>query len=275
MKKYVFLFMVMTLGLLSCSDDDKPVIPDMDKLVQVVCTKNGSDMMFTVNVSYKDEGQIVSFDYINGKKIPFIYVDNKITEISPSEDIERVEYLMNGKVIYSKSVMKNNPSNKEIYTSDEYKYQYAGASLVSASLIMKWPKEGGNEYDSQAFPNEETYTWENGNVTLFTREKKRIEYKYSTTLIPRNFPWRVIPSFNPTGFDVLSPINQLYGNPGRNLPESAYSYDISGNDATTAEYTYHYSTTGEYITSMTILEKITPANGAVENNSYEYSFQYR
>lgn len=33
MKKYVFLLMVMTLGLLSCGDDDKPVIPDMDKLV--------------------------------------------------------------------------------------------------------------------------------------------------------------------------------------------------------------------------------------------------
>lgn len=274
MKKYVFLLVVMTLGLLSCGDDDKPVIPELDKLTKVVCAK-GTDVLYFAYINYTDDGKIASMDFVNGKNVPFIYVGDKITMVNPDEDIERIEYLMNGNVIIKKSVNKNNPFNKEVYTSDEYNYLYNGASLTSASLTMKWPKEGESGYESQKFDKEETYIWENGNVTLFTRDKKRIEYKYSSTaLTPRNFPWRVIPSFNPVGFDAFSPINLLYGNQSRNLPESANSYSLSGDDDTTASYTYHFTTTGDYITGLTIREQISSTDKIAEVNTYEYTFIY-
>lgn len=273
-KKYVFLLMVMTLGLLSCGDDDKPVAQELDKLTQVVCTKNGTDVMFFTYIKYTNEGKIASLDFVKGKNIPFIYVDKKITMINPDNDIERIEYLMNGKVILKKSVMKDNPFNKEVYTSDEYNYFYNGASLVSASRKMTWPKEDGSGYESQTFDKEEVFSWENGNISLFTQDKKRIEYKYGTTLTPRNFPWRVVPSFDPVTFEAISPINFLYGNQSRNLPESAYCYDISGQDATTVDYTYHFTTTGDYITRMTIGEKINSPGEAVKENTYEYLFTY-
>lgn len=105
--------------------------------------------------------------------------------------------------------------------------------------------------------------------------RQRIEYKYSSTaLTPRNFPWRVIPSFNPVGFDAFSPINLLYGNQSRNLPESANSYSLSGDDDTTASYTYHFTTTGDYITGLTIREQISSTDKIAEVNTYEYTFIY-
>ena len=271
MKKYVFLLGVMAIGLLSCGDDDKPVVPELDKLSQIVCTKNGTDVVFFVNVKYTNEGKIASLDFVKGKNVPFIYVDNKITMVNPSDDIERIEYLMSGNVIVRKSIMKDNPLNKEVYTSDEYNYKYNGASLVSAARIMNWPVEDGNGYKSETFDKEEAYTWENGNITLFTQDKKRIEYTYSTALAPRNFPWRVIPSFNPVGFDALSPLNLFYGNQSKNLPESAYYYNISGQDDTTVNYTYHFTTTGDYITRMVVREK---SSDSAEENTYEYAFLY-
>lgn len=273
MKKYAFLFMIMIVGLLSCGDDDKPVVPELDKLSQITCTK-GTDVVFFAYINYTNDDKIASIDFVDGKKIPFIYVDKKITMINPEEGIERIEYTMQGSVIIEKSVKKDNPYNREVYTSDKYDYKYSGSSLTGASRTMTWPKEGGDGYESQIFDKEETYSWENNNVVLFTQDKKRIEYKYGMALTSSNFPWRVIPSFNPVGFDAFSPINLLYGNRSRNLPESATYYSLSGEDDTTANYTYHFTTTGDYITAMTIQEQISSTDKIAETNTYNYTFTY-
>ncbi|WP_308587665.1 DUF5032 domain-containing protein [uncultured Parabacteroides sp.] len=272
MKKYAFLFMIMIIGLLSCGDDDKPVVPKLDKLSQVICSE-GTDVIFFTYINYTSDDKIASIDFVKGNKIPFIYVDKMITMMNPEDGIERIEYNMQGSVIIDKSVKKDNPYNKEVYISDRYDYTYTGSSLIGASRIMKWPKEKGG-YESQTFDKEETYSWENGNIILFTQDKKRIEYKYSTDLTPSNFPWRVIPSFRPVGFDIVSPVNLLYGNPSRNLPESATFYSLSEDDDTTASYKYHFTTTGDYITSMTIEEQIYSGEQAAEQHTYNYLFTY-
>lgn len=280
MKKYAFLFMIMITGLLSCGDDDKPVVPELNKLTKVVCYKNGkteTDVLFSVDINYTNDGNISSMQFANGQKAIFVYVDRKLTVTNVGESNERVEYIMTGNVIGEKYVQKDNPyMNNEVYTSDEYIYKYSGSNLIGASRLMRLPKKGESGYIKQEFPNEEIYSnpRENGNITLFTQEKNRIEYKYSTALTPRNFPWRVIPSFNPVGFEAVSPINLLYGNLNRNLPESAHCYNISDEENATADYNYRFTSIGEYITSMTIHEEITPANGAVEENDYEYIFTY-
>lgn len=265
--------MIMALGLLSCGDDDKPVVPELDKLTQVICTKE-ADVVFYAKINYTNDDKIASIDFVDGKNIPFIYVDKKITMMNPEEGVERIEYILGGLVVTDKSVMKKNAFDGKIYTSDNYKYQYSGSSLTGASRTMTWPKEGEEGYESQTFEKEETYAWENSNVVLFTQDKKRIEYKYGTALTPSNFPWRVIPSFNPVGFDAFSPINLLYGNRSRNLPESATYYSLSGEDDTTAKYTYHFTTTGDYITGMTIQEQTSSTDKIAKQTTYEYKFIY-
>lgn len=105
--------------------------------------------------------------------------------------------------------------------------------------------------------------------------QKEITYEYNSQLRPENFPFRVVNSFQPVGFDVISPLNLLYGKMNQNLPTRAYWYNVSEAADICAEYTFHYTLTGDYITGMTIEEKINPVNGATaENNTYEYAFVY-
>ena len=67
----------------------------------------------------------------------------------------------------------------------------------------------------------------------------------------------------------------LYGKMNQNLPTRAYWYNVSDATDICAEYTFRYTLTGDYITGMTIEEKINPVNGATaENNTYEYEFIY-
>lgn len=41
MKKFLSMLLV-AVGLVSCGDDDKPYIPELNKLTSVTCTKNGN-----------------------------------------------------------------------------------------------------------------------------------------------------------------------------------------------------------------------------------------
>ena len=41
MKKFLSM-LLMAAGLMSCGDDDKPFIPELNKLTSVTCTKNGN-----------------------------------------------------------------------------------------------------------------------------------------------------------------------------------------------------------------------------------------
>ena len=86
MKKYTFLLVIMALGLLSCGDDDKPVVPELDKLTQVICTKE-ADVVFYAKINYTNDDKIASIDFVDGKNIPFIYVDKKITMMNPEEGV--------------------------------------------------------------------------------------------------------------------------------------------------------------------------------------------
>ena len=40
----------MVAGLMSCGDDDKPFIPELNKLTSVTCTKNGN-AFFNANIN--------------------------------------------------------------------------------------------------------------------------------------------------------------------------------------------------------------------------------
>ena len=67
----------------------------------------------------------------------------------------------------------------------------------------------------------------------------------------------------------------LYGKMNQNLPNIIYWFTFSDATDICAEYIFRYTLTVDYITGMTIEEKINPVNGATaENNTYEYEFIY-
>lgn len=49
MKKFLSV-LLMVAGLMSCGDDDKPFIPELNKLTSVTCTKNGN-AFFNANIT--------------------------------------------------------------------------------------------------------------------------------------------------------------------------------------------------------------------------------
>lgn len=134
----------------------------------------------------------------------------------------------------------------------------------------------GSGYQVRELGEVDRYSWENGNAVHYAYlPQKEITYEYNSQLRPENFPFRVVNSFQPVGFDVISPLNLLYGKMNQNLPTRAYWYKVSDATDICAEYTFRYTLTGDYITGMTIEEKINPVNGATaENNTYEYEFIY-
>ena len=56
MKKFLSV-LLMAAGLMSCGDDDKPFIPELNKLTSVTCTKNGN-AFFNANITYDQDKQI-------------------------------------------------------------------------------------------------------------------------------------------------------------------------------------------------------------------------
>ena len=147
---------------------------------------------------------------------------------------------------------------------------------IRAKDIIQWQNEEGSGYKVRELGEVDRYSWENGNAVHYAYlPQKEITYEYNSQLRPENFPFRVVNSFQPVGFDVISPLNLLYGKMNQNLPTRAYWYNVSDATDICAEYTFRYTLTGDYITGMTIEEKINPVNGATaENNTYEYEFIY-
>ena len=50
MKKFLSV-LLMVAGLMSCGDDDKPFIPELNKLTSVTCTKN-ENAFFNANIVF-------------------------------------------------------------------------------------------------------------------------------------------------------------------------------------------------------------------------------
>lgn len=277
MKKYLFLVATSLMALASCGDDDsKTTVAKLDKLTQVTCYLNdNATPLYRVEINYRDDGEIANMQVNNEDKLQFIYVGNTLTVGNSGP--QTVEYSLSGHAITKEKVSKENPyANNEIYVSDEYSYKYKGANLYTADWTTRWPKNDGSGYETRSYTdvNAVTYAWENGNVTRFSQDKKEMVYEYTEQVRPQNFPLRVIDSFAPTGFEVFTPINLLFGNQNKNLPKRSYWYVIPATSDPSAEYEYTYDTIiGDYITAMTIEETCHTPSGEIRN-TYKYTFEY-
>lgn len=274
MKKYLCLLLVAATGLLSCSDDDKPIIPELNKLTKITCSVNDSstpDYVLDVNYSVSD-GKIRDIQLNNESRQLYIYSNNTLTITDGS--LTTTEYRLSGNTIVQSMISKENKyANNEIYVSDEYTYGYQGYYMNNIGWKFNRPKVDGAGYDSGGYPQDQKFIWQGDNITLYARDKTEMKYEYSGIIRPNNFPIRLSGTFSPVGIDILSPLNLMFGNLGRNLPERAYRYNVPETSDILAEYKYVFVTDGEYVKGMVIDEKKYEADG-VKSNTYKYSFEY-
>lgn len=273
MKKYLFLLLLTATGLLSCNDDDSPVIPELNKLTKITCYVNDKTTPdYVLDINYTSDGKIHDIQLNNENRQLFIYTNNTLI-ISNSSPVT-TEYQLSGNIITQSKVSKvNQYAHNEIYVSDEYNYRYNSRNLSYTDRLTRWPKTDGTGYETRSYPREDVYTWESGNVVLYAQDKSEMRYEYSSLLRPLNFPIRLSTSFNPVGVDIVTPFNLMFGNPGRNLPERAFRYTIPESSKIVAEYNYNFIPDGDYIKAMIITEKNNTV-GEEANNTYKYSFEY-
>ena len=272
MKKYLFLLLIGMMGFTACSDDDDPKAPVLNKLTKISCYKNNlSAPEFSVEINYNTEGKISNMNFTGDQKLLFIYSNDRFTVTDVNSGNATAEYVLSGNVITSMSVQKENEAANQMYVSEKYVYRYVGSKLSMTSLTMRWPKETESGYDERVYDDYETYTWDNRNVVLFAQklDSREMRYEYSLEKCPENFPLRTIGSYQPVGFEAVTPLNFMYGMKNRNLPTRAFTYKVPNVSDVLAEYKYTYNRTGDYITGMTIEEE---SEGTT--NSYRYVFEY-
>ena len=268
------------LGVVACDKEETPA-PVLDRLTKVSCCEQGEvDPIFSATIAYNDpDGKINSIRLTgetNGEWL-FMYADGKLLVTSMQAASTLMEYGLSGEVIVSRKISQENPQvSHAMYVSDAYTYHYSGSKLSYTSWVTTWPVNGGG-YDSRTYAEYERYSWENNNIVLFaqSQDAREIRYEYGTQLRPANFPLRVIGTYDPVGFESVSPLNLLYGQASQCLPVRAYTYAVPNVSQTIAEYTYRYVTTGDYITQMTVEKQLYGNSGEVEENKqYVYTFEY-
>jgi len=273
MKNYTLFLLIGLLGfMVSCKDDDDPTPPKLSKLTKVACYKgNASPFLSTSQITYNTKGDIASIETIGKEKHTYAYNGDMIM-ITGVADVSKIEYRLNKGRITEKKIYKNNTAtNNEEYTSDEYYYIYKGTGLDYVNWTTCRPTSDGTGYIKDTYEKDQIFSWLQGNIVSFAQDKKEMVYEYTTQLQPSNFPFRVIASFAPVEFEIVNPINLLYGYQNNYLPSRAYWYNKLEPGSICAEYIYKFEGIGDYITNMTIEEKDYITD---QTNTYKFDFQY-
>ncbi|MCD8269362.1 MAG: DUF5032 domain-containing protein [Parabacteroides sp.] len=270
MKKNVFLILILVIGLVSCGDDDKPVVAKMNKLTKVTCKKNGTEYPdYSLDISYNQDGNVSKIVTSRGT-FNLIYTGNKVSVINGS-NMHTEDFQLSGKVVLTKDEWAvNEYVPNEEYIKNQYNYKYSGSNLSETDWVFQRPLEEGG-YKKNTPVSVDKYTWQNGNVVTYAYlPRDEVSYTYATQVRPENFPFRVVNTLQPVTPDLVSPLNTLYGTMNRYLPVSASRYQL-GESKESAEYSFSYMLVGDYVTGMTIREKIS---GSSDETTYEYAFTY-
>ena len=154
---------------MSCGDDDKPFIPELNKLTSVTCTKNGN-AFFNANITYDQDKQINRI-ILNTEGNQFtdnyIIVDKtisvsgvKMIDGSPTDPFVHTVYTLSGNMIAAKEEKSENKyMSNAVYTAVENRYTYSSNWLKSVSQIIQWPNEDGSGYQVRELGEVDRYSW--------------------------------------------------------------------------------------------------------------------
>lgn len=276
MRTCTALFLLATLSLASCGDDDPVVVVEpLNKLTKITCYQEGSNTpLYDVKVSYNVDGTIASIDFEGDARRTFIYTGDKILRTETQTGFKEAEYTLSGGRIASQEVYKENDRvSNEIYVVDAYDYQYTGNELSAIGWTTRWPSEDGQGYEERVYPLSDIFTWEKGNVVRYTRDKEEMTYTYGSLVNPENFTLRPIASFDLLSFDFVSPLNTLFGAVNLNLPERAYSYSVTEPTRYKSEYLFNYTFVSDYITEMKMVKR--DENQKETTYIYEFEYEYK
>ena len=284
MKKWIALCVIAIGCLTSCSDDE-PYVPPLNKLTKVVCAKNSS-VAFVADITYDQDGQL---NRLIQEKGSVVYTDNyifagnsvsvsgtKVEEGSSSLPFVHTVYTLDGaRIVRKEEKQENKFMNNAVYTALTNNYSYSRTLLKGASQTIQWPKENGSGYEQRTYANTEQYSWENGDMIMCAFQKDEISLQYSSQKCPSNFPFRVVGGLQVGGFELITPLNFLYGAQYKQLPSKLLCYTVGNTSGVSAEYNFRYVQTSDYISGMTIQEILyaTDTQEAAEN-VYEYTFSY-
>lgn len=195
MKKFLSV-LLMVAGLMSCGDDDKPFIPELNKLTSVTCTKN-ENAFFNANITYDQDKQINRI-ILNTEGNQFtdnyIIVDKtisvsgvKMIDGSPTNPFVHTVYTLSGNMIAAKEEKSENKyMSNAVYTAVENRYTYSSNWLKSVSQIIQWPNEDGSGYQVRELGEVDRYSWENGNAVHYAYlPQKEITYEYNSSITSR------------------------------------------------------------------------------------------
>lgn len=285
MKKLITLFVLAIVCLTGCSDDDHVYTPNLNQLTKVVCTKNGN-AFFTADITYDQDGTLNRIVLEQEKVVyteNYIHVSNsisvsgtKIDESTSTAPFVHTVYTLDGNLITRKEEKQENKyMNNAVYTALTNTYAYSRSLLKSVNQSIQWPKENGTGYEKRDYNDVERYTWENGNITLCAFQKDEVSMQYGSQTCPSNFPFKIQSTLQPVGFDVVSPVNFLFGTQNKYLPNQMFCYNVGNSSGVYAQYTFRYIQTADYITGMTIQETLTATDTQdAAQNVYEYTFGY-
>lgn len=296
MKNYLFALLAVTFGLISCSRDNKE-LPKLNKLTNVSCTKNGQNY-FSADISYENATGNISRIVLDLQRENetvkyndnYIYAGNTISVVgtksnnSSGNSFIHTVYTIDGDVISQEEDKMENPyKDYEVYTSAWITNSYLRYQIQNISSTIQSYNIKTSQYEKTELGVLCQYSWENDNVSRFRFNLKEVAYEYSTQMRPETFPFRVLETISSESlslqpeeaYRIVSPINFLYSSMNKNLVQRAYWYKLTEPGTVCGEYTFAYTVVGEYVTGMTIREKINAGNGiAAQDNTYEYSFTY-
>lgn len=267
--KYVLASMLMatTLLLASCGDDDHPIIPKMKKITKIACTQEGTSASWNMDISYQNgdlyrllySSSGMESDDTNYSEL-YQYSGNTITVtrfIGTVPDINRT-YTCSG------SVITKEEEKSDSQTENDYVYSYRGKELISIKQTIR-----NSLTETTTIPY--AFTWETpGNMALFVyNNTTQLRFTYGSSVHPENFPLKAMKTVDLTDKSFLDPVNLFFSATSYNLPVQAQLVEVLSGTIQ-ATYTFDYTTTGDYITDMTM----TVTDHTHGMRTFKYTFTY-
>lgn len=171
MKRRLQIYTVLAFILVSCRDEDDPVVPKEPtcELKTFVETYPDYNLTYSLSLSYDDQGRVIVLreqeDYegdIYAYEIHFQYEGNKLISAEYYKEESSVDYLIGltyqGEELQKLTLTSSYEGNADI---DEYRLYYENGNLFR---IENWDNYSDGDPDTFTLFGSEEFVYEGGNV---------------------------------------------------------------------------------------------------------------